>query len=222
MTALKMCCVGFVALLPFAACQLDERALVKVKQVESDAGAGGAPDQGPPAWVPVCGEGGAPGEGTTAGCWAFDGDTDGWKTDPGITAMLNPDDAAGNAQSGSLAVTNAIMNDDASVSTAGAFICVPVSYPRKYDLELAFRVPSQAAIGGASVQLQFVNTSVCQGISLGQLQFDPPIGASWEPLIESGDVPHGTNSVIVRLLVSKARQDASFVADFDQIRIGFE
>ena len=155
-------------------------------------------------------------------CWSFDHGTEGWVAEAGMQVAFSHDDASGDPASGSLSVTNQDVGKDVEMETAAAYQCLPVPYADKYTVEVAAIVPSQPVVGGASIQLVFVNTLGCQGVVLGQPQFADTKPLSWASIKANGDVPRGTRSAVFRLLVGKFHNDPAFMARFDHIRLNFE
>lgn len=203
-------------------CSVDERPLDPAPPFEPIGSAGGGSDTSDDASWQGCDDTGAAGEPGSLRCWAFDTGTEGWVAEDGVDRSFSQDDANGDPASGSLTVTNADVGSDTEMVTAGAYQCLSIPYADKYTLDLDVLVPSQPAAGGASIDVQFVNVLGCQGIILADDQFPNTKPLVWHHLSESGDVPRGTRSVLVRLLVGKFHNDPSFFTRFDRIRVSFE
>lgn len=183
-----------------------------------DTGNGGNAGQ---TWL-GCGEAGGGGDANSTHCWSFDHDTEGWAPEPSVTQDFSAEDASADPTSGSLTITNVDVGDGRDLVTAGADQCLPVPYATTYAVEFEALLPAQASIGGASVELTFVNVPGCQGIILREDQYGDETALSWRHVTAHGMVPRNTRSVLFRLLVDKFHSDPPFMASFDHVRLDFE
>ncbi len=223
---------ALVCLCVLFGCGVDDRKLSGAAAREGIGGAGGVDDgagghggDGDASLLAEfsdCGEGGAAGASSGAHCWTFDDGSDGWKAEPGIEPTFSTDDVNGDPNSGSLTLEMVGVGSGDTLETAGVYQCFSVPYAKEFSLDVSMLVPSQAVVGGASVELDLVNVPGCQGIVLWSGQFADPKPLSWQRIRKKGEVPRGTRSALFKLRVDKFPDEPVFTARFDQVRLAFE
>lgn len=185
-------------------------------ETSAQGGQGGAsPDSPPPSTsFPV----------TTVTSWTFDNESElgDWELEEGVSEGFSSDDADGSADSGSLLVTDAAVDESDDFVSAAAFVCVPVEGGATYAVaaELAIDAGQSAGSGGFNVQ-SFDGPS-CDGGLLDLVNYLTPATGDWHLGERTLTASPGARSALLRLVVSKRASDPPFAVRFDDVRFEAE
>jgi hypothetical protein len=151
---------------------------------------------------------------TSASSWANEGASV-------LTETWKQEDARGNAGSGSLllANTNVIANGTGTTGVA-AYQCITAWTGDSFEVGARVRVASGQGEGEAGVNLMFFGGDACAGQLLGgeNVAFTSKTD-QWSVVKNTSQIPAGTRSMRVRLMVSKPFSQASFEAQFDDVLV---
>jgi|GEM_PF-1839909 len=178
----------------------------------------------------VTGSGGVSSSGGTTGVLAngrFDVDAGSWTTEYGMqSAWSSAHDAGGGAaSSGALAVTNPVVFDQEGSTMGGARQCLSIGSGSSRVLAAqAFIVGGQNGLGAgqiggsAGMGVSFYPTADCSGTSNGSfIAPSTTVTNAWTPLGLSVAVPTGSQSMALRLVVTKTFRDGAFQVFFDNV-----
>lgn len=154
-------------------------------------------------------------------------DTDGWKTEMGpLTAKWISQDANDDADSGSLALSNAFYGEADGPVALGVFQCLPATAGQTYAIAGDVFVPEGQGEGydggtytaGAGFSVIFKDDSDCQGHTLSNITSDVVTETEvWMHREASGVAPRGVGSMNVRLITLKNFREYKFEAWFDNV-----
>jgi hypothetical protein len=147
----------------------------------------------------------------------FDANTSGWAPSVGATLSRNTNDAAGAPQSGSLELD--LNAGDPSLSVqAAASQCIGVIAGASTSLGVKVLIPGQVGSQGG-LSLWYYASNDCSGAIASV--FSSPASASnaWQSLTATAQIPAGTHSASVRLVVLKPFGQTSAEALFDDVAV---
>ncbi len=195
----------------------------------STGGHGGTAGSGPASGAggTITGAGGSASGGAAGGTGLatlpmvaqFDGTTGGWIPSFGATVSYSTSDAGGSSSSGSLDL--AVANGNSSIASAvAATQCVGAQAGATYDLAAQIFLPQQMSGSLAGLALWFYTSGDCStGLSSTFASPQSAAVAAWQPVAASTQVPAGTQSVSVRLTVTKPAGKTAAEALFDDVSI---
>lgn len=152
----------------------------------------------------------------------FDASLAGWNTQGSTNVQADwiALDAGGFPGSGSAQVSNSHPTASQGVTLKQ---CLPAIAGHRYNQGGRVRVPSgpgQSLANNAVLSLRFATDAACTSFPSGSINLSPS-PASFDTWVVRGPeeriAPAGTQSVQVRLLVSKVAAGGSFVAQFDDV-----
>ncbi|HVT06386.1 MAG TPA: hypothetical protein VHO67_02965 [Polyangia bacterium] len=149
----------------------------------------------------------------------FDGTTAPWVASYGAVVSYNPADAGGSATSGSLDLM--LTNGNASItSVVAATECVSAVAGTTYDLSAHVFLPQEMSGSFAGMALWFYTSPDCT-TGLGSTFSSDQVATvgSWQSLTASSSVPAGTQSMSVRLAVTKPAGKTTVEARFDDVSV---
>ncbi|HVY39007.1 MAG TPA: hypothetical protein VHM31_13775 [Polyangia bacterium] len=192
--------------------------------VASTSGSGGTVAAGGRGGSAGAASGGAGAAGAGGGAPApmvshFDGTTSPWLASYGATVSYSTFDAKGSAASGSLDL--ALTNGSASInSVVAATECVSAVANATYDLSAQVFLPQSMSGSLAGMALWFFTSNDCTGAA-GSTFTSSQIAtvASWQSLTASSTVPAGTQSMSIRLTVTKPAGKTDVEARFDDVSV---
>ncbi|MFL5306541.1 MAG: hypothetical protein ACJ8F1_15095 [Polyangia bacterium] len=167
----------------------------------------------------AAGSGGAGGGAPPPGLAQFNGTTAPWTASYGSVVSYSSTDAGGASTSGSLNL--AVMNGAASItSIVAAAECVAAVAGATYDLSAQVFVPQQMSGSLAGLGLWSYASNDCSGAPSGTFA-SPQVAAVgvWQPVSGSPQLPAGTQSMSVRLTVTKPAGQTGGEARFDNVDV---
>ncbi len=187
----------------------------------STGGSGGSAAGGHGGSAGAAGRGGAGigGGAPSSAVTHFNGATAPWTASYGSVVNYSTTDAAGSSTSGSLDLV--LMNGSASTaSLVAATECVSAVAGATYDLSAQIFLPQQMTGVFAGLGLWFYASNDCSsGLSTTYSSPQVAVVGSWTSLSTSSAVPAGTQSMSVRLTLTKPAGKTAAEALFDDVSV---
>jgi hypothetical protein len=151
---------------------------------------------------------------------AFDGDTQPWEGERGMTLTWMRNDAKGAASSGSASVSNENAGSGNMWVFGAVQRCVPALGEAVYALFGSVFIEGDQGRGGAGLNISFFSEAECTGRAIAGYDTPPTdkVGA-WTTVAGEARSPADTTSLRIRLVVPKPLEEPSFAAEFDDVRV---
>ena len=148
----------------------------------------------------------------------FDEDTASWSKEDNVTATWDMADAGEAMKSGSMEVTDAVVNDGDAIGMNGVYQCVKVTGGKSYYLAAElFIAEGQTTAGSGALGIVFYDQDDCTGIITAVGNSLSGLVGAWQLITIQRDAPEPTRSARVRLAAAKPFREPHFAVSFDNV-----
>lgn len=151
----------------------------------------------------------------------FDSGAIDWTSEAGLLQAWKPENARGGASSGSVSLSNTNVVAGGTGNTGiASYQCISAWTGDQFEIGARVRIAAGQGGGEAGVNLWFFGADGCTGPLLGgqDVAFTGETG-KWVVVKSQLQIPAGTRSARVRLMVTKPFPQASLEAQFDDVLV---
>jgi hypothetical protein len=153
----------------------------------------------------------------------FDSAASDWSPEPALTQAWDAKNATGKPGSGSLMLSNTVVEDAAGLVMIGSRQCIPVTPTTSYDFAARVMLDAGETAGQAGLNVYLYDDAECKGnlvpSGAGDTSFLGGAAGAWSVVHGTLWVPGGVHSLHVRLVTNKPFSKPSFTAFIDDVLV---
>ena len=153
----------------------------------------------------------------------FDSAASDWNPEPSLTQAWDAKNATGKPGSGSLMLSNTIVENATGLVMVGSRQCIPVLPTTSYDFAARVMLNAGETAGQAGLNVYLYDDAACKGnivpSGTGDTSFLGGTAGAWSVVHGTLWVPGGVHSMHVRLVTNKPFAKPSFTAFIDDVLV---